>query len=258
MMISEDFHAEDSSFMSLIGRAFGARERRPGHAAPELEKVLADLHEGEQGEDDADAPVIETRETTPPAPPAAQDHRRRLETLLQDARRISEMLEKEAAEAALAENLKLDEKLAAVAKLVDAEAEAEAQARALTQEGESAALLRAQIDAEVRTAQLAVSGAEDSVKQLEARLVEAQNVVIQAKSNLVERERRARDIALQTEAHVAKVDEANAHIAKCREAREAAEAEVREAKAIARGIMHTAATLKQLHGVGSNGLTAQP
>jgi chromosome segregation ATPase len=233
--------------MSFMGRAFGARDRRNGNGTPPLEKVLADLHEGEQ-EYDPYTPAIEPRESTPPptAPLEGQNHRERLEKLLNDARRISQMLEKEAAEAALAENLKLDEKLAAVAKLATAEAEAEAHARALAQQSESAAMHRTQIDTEVRAAQQAVSAAEDSVKQLEARLAEAQNVVIQAKSTLGEIEDRTRHATLEKEANEAKVHETDARVTKCREAREAAEAEVWEAKAFARSIMQTAATLKQL------------
>ncbi len=241
--------------MSFMGRAFGGRDRRSGHASP-LEKVLADLHEQES--DEPIRPPSTSQETPPPptpapAPPAA-DHRERLEKLLDDARRIAQMLENESAEAALAENLKLDEKLAAVANLAKAEAEAKAQVSALTQQSESAAMHRARIDAEVRAAQHDVSAAEDSVKQLEARLADAHNAVIQAKSKLDEREGLARGAALHAEANAAKIHEADAVLAKCRGAREAAEAEVREAKAIARGIMQTAATLKQLRPIGSNGL----
>jgi chromosome segregation ATPase len=255
MMIWEDSHAKSSSFMSFMGRAFGARDRRLSDAPP-LEKVLADLHDGEQESDDSYAPAIERREPAPAAPPPVviQDHRERLEKLLDDAHRIAQLLEKEAAEAALAENLKLDEKLASVAKLAEAEKESETQAFALAQQSESAATHRAQIDTEVGEAQRAVSAAEDSIKQLEARLAEAQNVVIRAKSNLVESEGRAHDAALQAAANAAKVHEANDRVTKCRESREAAEAEVREAKAIARSVMQTAATLKQLHNAGSNGL----
>src|SRR5438874_1622803 len=100
--------------MSFMGRAFGARDRRHGNAPPPLEKVLADLHEGEQ-----EIAEAVTAPTTSPATPAssAQDHRARLENLLRDAARIAQLLEQEAAEAALAENLQLDEKRAAVAKL---------------------------------------------------------------------------------------------------------------------------------------------
>lgn len=238
-----------------MGRAFGGRHRA-GNEAQQLEKVLASLHVSEQEEAVAleDAPP-------PPAPPApvhnGQDHRERLEKLLDDAGRIAQLLEKEAADAALAENLRLDEKRAAVAKLAQAEREAESQARALAQQSETAATLRARTDAEVSAAQHAVSAAEDSVKRRETLLAEAQNVVVQTKSKLVECESRARDAALQAETDAAKVQEANALIATCREAREAAESEVREAEAIARGITQTAATLKQLRAAGSNGL-AEP
>jgi hypothetical protein len=246
--------------MSFMGRALGARDRRPSNVPPQLHKMLADLHDGEQENDNPYTPTIQRQETTPPSmpPPAEKDHRDRLEKLLHDARRIAQMLEKESAEAALAENLKLDEKLAAVAKLAEAEADAEAQASALTQQSESAALQRAQIDTEVRAAQHVVNAAEDSVNQLEARLAEAQNVLIRAKSNLRESEHRARDATLQAEASAAKVHEADVRIRKSRESREAAEAEVRGAKAFARSIMQTAATLKQLSEVDSNGSNGSP
>jgi len=240
--------------MSFMGRAFGGRDRRSGQASP-LDKVLADLREQENAE--PIRPPSTPQETAPPTPvpaPPPADHRERLEKLLDDARRIAKMLENESAEAALAENLKLDEKLAAVANLAEAEAEAKAQASALAQQSESAAMHRARIDAEVRAAQHAVSAAENSVKQLEARLADAHDAVIQAKAHLDENEGHARDAALQAEANAAKIHEADAVLAKCREAREAAEAEVREAKAIARGIMQTAATLKQLRPIGPNGL----
>jgi chromosome segregation ATPase len=253
MMILEDLHAEGSSFMSLMGRAFGTRDRRRGNS-PQLEKVLADLHVGEQENDEPTRPQPTPQETTLPPTPLLADHRGRLEKLLDDARRIAQLLEKESAEAALAENLKLDEKNAAVMKLAEAEAEARAQATTLAQESESAAMHRAQIDGEVRAAQHAVSAAEDSVKQLEARLADAHNVVIQAKSKLGESEGRALGGTLQAEANAARLHEAETTLTKCREAREAAEAEVREAKAIARSVMQTASALKQLRQAGSNGL----
>jgi len=245
--------------MSFMGRAFGGRDRRSGQASP-LDKVLADLREQENAE--PIRPPSTSQETPPPptpapAPPAA-DHRERLEKLLDDARRIAQMLENESAEAALAENLKLDEKLAAVAKLAEAEAEARAQASTLTKQSESAAIHTAQIDTDVRAAQQTVTAAEESVKDLEARLAEAHHAVIQAKSQLDESEGRARASALERETHAAKVHAAEASLTKCREAREAAEAEVREAKAIARSIMQTAATLKQLRPIGSNGAVTAP
>lgn len=247
--------------MSLIGRAFGARSKSRADAPQQLDKVLGDLQVSEQENEhryafNRPAETAKTKATAVephPAPPlTAENHRERLEKLLQDARQISQLLEKEAAEAALAENLRLDEKRAAVAKLAEEEREAEAQATALTLQSESAAMHRAQIDAEVNAAQQAVNAAKDSIRQLEALLAEARNVVIQTKSELTKTEGRARDAALQAETEAAKVQKANARIARCREAREAAESEVRDAETIARGITQTAATLKQLRAVGSN------
>ncbi|HET9393872.1 MAG TPA: hypothetical protein VFO29_10195 [Candidatus Rubrimentiphilum sp.] len=240
--------------MSLIGRAFGARSKPRGDAPQQLEKVLGDLQVSELENEDryafkapAAAETVTAKPIEPTAPPpSAEDHRERLEKLLNDARQISQLLEKEAAEAELAQSLRLDEKRAAVAKLAEAERDAEAQARALTEQRENAEQHRAQIDAEVNAAQHAVSAAEDSVKHLEALLAEARDVVIQTKSNLTKTEAGARDAAAQLEAGAAKIHEADAAIAKCREARLAAESEVHEAEAIALGIRQTAATLKQL------------
>jgi chromosome segregation ATPase len=222
-------------FMSVMGRAFGSRDRQSEPVAP-LDKVLKDLHVSERENADRDG-VNGT---------VAPDHRHRLEKLLSDAREIEQRLEKEASEAALAESLRLDEKRARLAKLAEAEREAKELAQPLTAELEGAASYRARIDADVRAGEEKLAAAEDAIRELESRLAEAQRTAAQAKSQLAESQRRAQNVAQQAEQIAANAEESARRLAECREARAAAEAELREAEQTARNVTQAATALKEM------------
>ncbi len=249
----EGSETKNAPFMSVVSRAFGSRNKGSDPQSP-LDKVLKDLNVGER--ENADLPavngaVVRESVTVPP------DHRQRLEKLLSEAREIEQQLANEAAEAALAENLNLEEKRAGVAQFAETERAAEAQAQPLATEMEAAASHRVRIDAELRAARQKLAAAEDSVQQLESRLTEAHGIVAQEKSRLAENERRAENAAQQADQIAARVDASARHIADCREARTAAEADLRKAELTARNVAQTAATLKQIRELSESGLDAQ-
>lgn len=261
--------SETPSLKGMVSRAFGSRlSKTPDDAARDLHEVLTNLDVSERinGQeypinriDIAEAPS--TRPTTA-APPRAgavaselEAHRRRLEQLLENARQIEEMLSQEAAKAhALGQNLLLDEKRAAAAEAAEAERRATAEAQAFTANRDTASAFQAKIDAELVAAQQELAAAEASVSELQTRLRDAQNLVVVSKSKTIECEAKSKEAAKRAQLAKGLVHDAECRVAKCREAREAAEAEVRQAEEIAGSIALTAERLKRIRELGKTGV----
>ena len=265
--------SETSSLKGIVSRAFGSRPaRKPDDPAPDLHEVLANLDQSERENPQdysinrielADAPPTKLAQAPPakPAPsvpPAAgakaselEAHRQRLEQLLESARSIESMLAQEAAQArALGENLKLEEKRAAAAEAAEAEQKVAAEAQAFAQNGETAVVYQAKIDAELIAAQQELSTAESSVTELQSRLRDAQNLVVVSKSKVIEYESKSKEAAKRSKLAKDLQNDAECRIAKCREAREAAELALRQAQEIASSIALTAETLKRIRELG--------
>lgn len=262
-------NSEDNSLRGMVSRAFGSRSsRQADDPVPDLDEVLTELHISEQENDQPyEIDRIDFHETAAPAPPSPggsaastghrelEAHRRRLEHLLENARQIEEMLAKEAAQArSLSENLKLDEKREAAAQAADREQKAAAEAQAYAQNSKTATVYQAKVDGELAAARQELSAAEASVKELQARLGDAQNLVVLSKSKVVETEARSKEAAKRADMAKALTRDAEIRVAKCREAREAAEAEVSQGEEIASSIALTAQTLKRIRELGSSGL----
>lgn len=259
-------NGEDVSLRGIVSRAFGTRSSRADDPVPELNEVLTDLHVSEQENGEPyEIERIHFAETdSPPPPPPAQvpagsghaeleAHRRRLEALLENAQRIEELLAKEAADArALGENLKLEEKRAAAAEAAEKERNAVEQGRAYTENREKATAFQAKVDGELAAARHELSAAEASVKELQARLGDAQNLVVLSKTKVLENESRSKEAAKRAEMAGSLARDAEMRIAKCREAREAAEAEAAQAEQIANSIALTAQTLKRIRHLGTS------
>lgn len=258
-------NSEDTSFRGIVGRAFGSRSSR--HAddpAPELDEVLTDLNVSEQ---ENDQPYEINRIHFPesgvaerPAPGGGnasgelEAHRQRLEELLESARHIEELLAKEAAQARdLSENLKLEEKHAAAAQAAENERQASAQAQAYAQNSETAAAYQVKLDAELAAARAELTSAKASVRELQARLGDAQNLVVLSNAKVIETESRSKEAAKRADLAKTLIRDAEIRVAKCREAREAAQAEVSQAEEIANSIALTAQTLKRIRDIGSTG-----
>ena len=270
--------SETSSLKGIVSRAFGTRPaRKPDDPAPDLHEVLANLDQSERENPQdysinrielADAPHAQAppsklaqappAKPAPSAPPAAdakaselEAHRRRLEQLLESARSIESMLAQEAAQArALGENLKLEEKRTAAAEAAEAEQKVTAEAQAFAQNGETAVVYQAKIDAELIAAQQELSTAESSVTELQSRLRDAQNLVVVSKSKVIECESKTKEAAKRSKLAKDLQNDAECRIAKCREAREAAELALRQAEEIASSIALTAETLKRIRELG--------
>jgi chromosome segregation ATPase len=237
---------DNNSLTGIVSRAFGTRSsRRADDPVPDLDGVLNELD-------------ISDQQNETPAPDGRRDleaHRQRLEQLLENARQIEEMLTKEAAQArALSENLQLDEKRAAVAQAAEDERKATAEASAYIQNSETAERYQAKADSQLAAARQELSAAEISVKDLQARLTQAQNVVVLSKAKVLESESRAKEAAKRAGLAKALRHDAEITVAKWREAREAAEAELSQAEEIASSIALTAETLKRIRDLGSIGL----
>lgn len=256
-------NSEDASFRGIVGRAFGSRSSKTaGDPVPELDEVLTNLHISEQ---EYSQPFEINRvhfaetATEPPGQPRTQTtnreleaHRQRLEHLLESARQIEEMLAQEAAQArSLGENLKLDEKRAAAAEAAEGERKAATQARAYAQNSETAAAYQTKVDGEWSAAKAELTAAEASVMELQARLRDAQDLVVLSKAKVLEAESRSKEAAKRADLAKSLVHDAEIRVAKCREAREAAQAEVTHAEEIANSIALTAETLKRIRKLGS-------
>jgi chromosome segregation ATPase len=250
----------------MVGRAFSAR-RQSKDPVPNLGEVLTELHVSAQKNDQgyeinrihfADASAAEPPPPAPiagSAPPDLEAHRRRLEQLLENARQIEEMLAKEAAQAvSLSENLNLDDKRIAAAKAAEEERKALAEAKPYAQNSETAIAYQAKVDGELAAAVQELNASELSVKELQARLADAQNFVVLAKAKVVESQARAKEAAKRAEVAKALVRDAEVRVAKCREAREAAEAEVRQGEEIASRVAMAADTLKRIREIGKSGV----
>lgn len=182
----------------------------------------------------------------------ADGHRQRLEKLLDDARNIEEMLAKEAAEAAaLAKSVNVDQARTLLAAATQSEREAAARANELTKRSEGAAAQLTQTTGELDTAREVLDAANDAVAECQARLVEAQKVVIQAKFKLRESQVRAQEASTVADAAKAEAREAERRASKLREAREAAQAEVQRAEEIAGSIAVTSAALERIRALGA-------
>lgn len=261
--------SETTSLKDMVSRAFGSRlSRKRDDPAPDLLEVLTTLGESESVNaqeypinriEFAETASTETASAARPAAGAMaaqlEAHRQRLEHLLENARQIEEMLAHEAAQArALAENLMLDEKRAAAAEAAEAERRATAEAQAFTQNSKTAVVYQAKIDAELVAAQRELTAAEASVSELQSQLRDAQNLVVVSKSKVIECESKNKEAAQRAKLAKGLVHDAECRVAKCREAREAAEAEVRQAEEIATSIAVTAETLKRIRELGKSGL----
>jgi chromosome segregation ATPase len=245
----------------MVSRALGSRlPKKPDDPAPNLEDVLTNLDVSEREAPAYPIHRIEFAEAAPSQPARAtangmpaelEAHRQRLEQLLQNARQIEEMLAKEAAQArALGENLKLEEKRAAVAEAAELEQRAAGEAQAYTKNSDTAAAFQAKIEAELATARQELVGAEASVAELQSRLRDAQDRVALSKSKMIECESKSKEAAKRAELAKGLANDAECRVAKCREAREAAEAEAHQAEEIASSIALTAQTLKRIRELG--------
>jgi len=259
--------------------AFGARTSKSAGEKPNLDEVLTELEVSQRESDELYVvPAFDALETTVETQPVlkpsakstrtaavdeqpvragddtlkrADEHRKRLENLLKDARHIEEMLAKEAAEArALAEKVNLEEKRAASARAAEAEQQAIRQAHAANQARDAAVLAHAQIADDVRTAREAVEAAAKAVAELQSQLAEAQKLVVQTKLKLRESETGAERAAGVADNAKVEARSAERRIAKCREEREAAEAQLREAEEIAGSVALTTATLERIRALG--------
>jgi chromosome segregation ATPase len=245
----------------MVSRALGSRlSRKPDDPAPDLHDVLTNLDESD-GVNAQEVAInrIEFVETARPSTGGKaaelQAHRQRLEQLLANARQIEEMLAEEAAQArALGENLMLDEKRAAVAEAAEAERTASAEAQAIAKNSESAVVYHAKIDAELVAAQRELAAAEASVNELQLRLRDAQDLVVLSKSKVMECDSKSKEASKRAALAKGLIHDAECRVAKCREAREAAEAEVRHAEEIADSIALTAETLKRIRNLGKGGV----
>ncbi len=162
------------------------------------------------------------------------------------------MLAKEAAQArSLSENLKLDEKRAAAAQAAEAERTATAEASAYARNSEKAAAYQTKVEGEVASVRQELTAAEASVKELQARLAQAQDVVALSKAKLLETESRATEAVKRAALAGVLTRDAQIHVAKCREAHEAALAELSQAEEIANSIALTAQTLKRIRQLGT-------
>jgi hypothetical protein len=256
-------NSEDASFRGIVGRAFGSRSpKATGDPAPELDEVLTNLHISEQ-EYSQPFEINRVHFAETPAEPAGQPgtnspypeleaHRQRLEQLLESARQIEEMLAKEAAQArSLGENLKLDEKRALAAEAAEGERKATAEARAYAQNSETAAAYQVKAESELAASRAELTAAEASVRELQARLRDAQDLAVVSKAKVLEAESRSKEAAKRADLAMALVRDAEIRVAKCREAREAAQAQVTHAEEIANSIALTAETLKRIRKLGS-------
>lgn len=259
---------EDASIRGMVSRAFGSRSSRlADDPVPELDEVLTDLHISEQKTVQPEINRIHFPEAQPAERPSSvqhradsprrelEAHRRRLEQLLENARQIEEMLAMEAAQArSLSENLNLDEKRATASQAAENERKATAEARTYVQNSEKAADYQAKVDGALLAARQELTGAEASVKDLQTRLRDAQDLVVSSKAKVVEAESRSKEAAKHADLAKTLMHESEIRVARCREAREAAEAEVSEAEEIASSIALTAETLKRIRDLGSSGL----
>lgn len=260
--------SENTSLKGMVSRAFGSRQKKPDDPAPNLSDVLKNLDVSEREAPTYPIHRIEFAETVSeqpsqpaqparPAPGAAnvelEAHRQRLEQLLESARQIEELLAKEAAQArVLGENLKLDEKRSVAAAAIEAEQKANAEVQAFTKNSETAGAYQAKIDAELVAARQELAGAEASVNELQTRLRDAQNLVVLSKSKVIECESKSKEAAKRVELAKSLTNDAECRVAKCREARETADSEVRQAEEIASSIALTAETLKRIRDLGKN------
>jgi chromosome segregation ATPase len=238
----------------MVSRAFGSRlPKKPDDPAPDLQDVLTTLDASERvNVQDYQINRVEFPET------ASSDlaaHRQRLEHLLESARQIEELLTQEAEHArSLSQNLMLDEKRAAAAAAAEAEQRASAEAQAFTKNTDTAVVYQAKVDAELVSAQRELAAAEASVTELQTRLRDAQNLVVVSKSKVIECQSKSKEAAKRADLAKGLLNDAECRVAKCREAREAAQAQVREAEELARSVAITAETLKRIRGLGGSGL----
>ncbi len=268
--------SENTSLKGMVSRAFGSRQKKPDDPAPNLNDVLKNLdvsereaptypiHRIEFAETVAEQPVQPTPPVQPSQPvqptrPSAgtpvelEAHRVRLEQLLESARQIEELLAKEAAQArALGENLELDEKRSVAAAAIEAEQKANAEVQAFTKNSETAGAYQAKVDAELVAARQELGGAEAAVNELQTRLRDAQNLVVLSKSKVIECESKSKEAAKRVELAKGLTNDAECRVAKCREARETADAEVHQAEEIASSIALTAEALKRIRNLGKN------
>lgn len=245
---------EDTSLRGMVSRAFGPRpSRQDDDSVPELGRVLTQLDISSQEND----PGYEINRIDFPADTAAphqelEAHRRRLEQLLEDARRIEDLLSQEAAQArSLSENLKLDEKRAALAEAAENEEKALAEARGYAQNSETAARHHAKVDGELAAAREQLRKADESVKQLQVQLRDAQELSALSKAKVLENQARSEEAAKRSDLAKALTRDAEMRVAKCREAREAAQAEAAQAQEIANSIALTTETLQRIRRLGS-------
>lgn len=275
-------NSDNRSFMNIVSDiAFGSRTAKNGDEAKQnLDDVLTELEVSQRESDDLyvvppfDAVESDVQEpqpvpkATPKSTPKmnveeslevdetllrADGHRQRLEKLLNDARQIEEMLAKEAAEAkALAEKVNLDEKRAAVAEAAQLEQQAMGEAKLAVKRRDEAVAQQSQSATNIRALREAVETATTSVADLQARLAEAQKLVIQTKLKLRETETRIEQSASAVEKAKVEAHSLERRAAKCREERAAAQAELQKAEKIASSIASTMATLERMRGLSAS------
>lgn len=260
--------SETTSLKGMVSRALGSRlSRRPDDPAPDLGEVLTDLDVSERANaQEYQINRIDFPESASTQPPTAArptagaqsaelaSHRQRLEQLLANARQIEEMLAQEAAQArSLGENLMLDEKRVAAAEAAEAERRAAAETQALTKNSETASAYQAKIDAELAAAQRELTAAEASVSDLQLRLRDMRQLVVVSNSKVIECDSKSKEAAKRAALAKGLLNDAECRVAKFREAKEAAEAEVREAEEIASSIALTSETLKRIRELGKGG-----
>jgi hypothetical protein len=250
---------DDRSFINFVSDlAFGGRTKDEEDPKNKLDGVLAELsvRDGESDEPSTDADRGETiPETASPAKlpqfdeaqRRATEHRQKIQAMLDHARRIEDMVMTEAAEAhALAQTVNLQEKRAAAARVIELELQATAHANEVARRSEAADQEEAQTAAALEQARAAVASAAAFLTECQATLLEAQKLVVRNELALRESEQSAKNAAalaveLRDEARKAAV-----RSNKCLEARETAEAQVREAEQLASKIAPSAATLEKL------------
>ena len=245
---------EDNSLRGIVSRAFGSRPPRSADdPAPELDEVLTDLHVSEQEHGEPFEIDRIDGASSARSGGEVEAHRRRLEQLLESARHIEEQLAKEAAQAqALSQNLRLDEKRAVVAEAAEKEQRALAQAQAYAQNSKTAQAYQAKVAGELAAARQEMSAAEAAVRELQARLADAQNLVVLSNAKIVDAEAKSKEAAKRADMAQSLERDAECRVAKCREDREVAQAEVSQAEEIASSIALTAQTLKRIRQLGSN------
>jgi chromosome segregation ATPase len=168
-------------------------------------------------------------------------HRQAIQALLDNARNVEERLAAEAREAReTRERLRIEEKIALVASLVEREQQANALVRDVTQRVERVMVehAKAKDDAFARSAGAEAAAAE--LVECQRRLAEARRAMADAEALVNECEERLQRTASSILQAQNEAQEAERKAAECRSAREAGEAEARNAQECAKSLVPSA------------------